>query len=109
MNFEEKSKNELRINPDLIIPIIPKKAKTKSWITAANRILGWNLPGYFPPMANSPHGAPSAIASWNSIAIKMKKQKMNRVSKGYSVIFSVDRPQFSLKVRFFENGTTEVS
>lgn len=28
--FEEKSKNELRINPDLIIPINPKKAKIKS-------------------------------------------------------------------------------
>lgn len=78
-------------------------------MTAATRILGGNLPGYFPPIANSPQGAPSAIASWNNTAIRMKKQKMNVVSKGYWVIISVNRqttdnsPQrCPLKTRFFE-------
>lgn len=51
---------------------------------AASLILGGNLTGYFPPIANSPQGAPSAIASWKSIAVNMKKQKMKVVSKGWS-------------------------
>lgn len=58
---------------------------------AASLILGGNLPGYFPPIANSPQGAPRAIASWKSIAVNMKKQKMKGVSKGLEVIELLSR------------------
>lgn len=55
-------------------------------MTAAIRILGGNLPGYFPPIAYSPQGAPSAKASWNRTAIKMKKQKIKVEIKGFEII-----------------------
>lgn len=79
--------------PALLMIVAEKRNNMAICTIAAILIFPGNLPGYFPPIVNSPKGAPRANSSWKIDATVDKPRKIKANTIKFSYFLAIQQHQ----------------